>query len=77
MVLLYEHWLVTETTLMALVDMVMSVRGAPTTAGVGGLTDTSVSTTTAEKWEKKQMPGAKRVYMTETLQTFTLKVTEC
>lgn len=49
MVLLYEHWLVTETTLMALVDMVMSVRGAPTTAGVGGLTDTSVSTTTAEK----------------------------
>ena len=44
MVLLYEHWLVTETTLMALVDIVMSVRGAPTTAA--GPTDTSLSNTT-------------------------------
>ena len=45
MVLLYEHWLVTETTLMALVDIVMSVRGAPTTAAAVGPTDTSLSNT--------------------------------
>lgn len=30
----------TETTLMALVDMVISVRGAPTTAAAEGPTDT-------------------------------------
>lgn len=47
MVLLYEHWLVTETTLMAFVDIVMSVRGAPTTAAAVGATDAALSNTTA------------------------------
>ena len=49
MVLLYEHWLVTETTLMALEDMVMSVRGAPITAAAVGPTDTSLSNTITGK----------------------------
>lgn len=48
MVLLYEHWLVTETTLMALVDIVMSVKGAPTTAAAVGATDTPLSNTTGK-----------------------------
>lgn len=52
MVLLYEHWLVTETTLIALVDIVMSVRGAPTTAAAVGPTDTSLSNTTTGKRNK-------------------------
>lgn len=49
MVLLYEHWLVTDTSLIALVDMVMSVSGAPTTAAAAGPTDTSLSNTTTGK----------------------------
>lgn len=36
---------------MALVDKVMSVRGAPTTAAAVGATETPLSRTTA-KWEK-------------------------
>lgn len=51
MVLLYEHWLVTETTLIALVDIVMSVRGAPTTAAAVGATDTPLSSTTVKSGE--------------------------
>lgn len=58
MVLLYEHWLVTETTLMALEDMVMSVRGAPTTAAAAGPTDTSLSnTTTGNRGENMLRPS--------------------
>lgn len=52
MVLLYEHWLVTETTLMALLDIVMSVRGAPTTAAAVGPTDCSLSNTTTGNTRK-------------------------
>lgn len=66
MVLLYEHWLVTETTLMALVDIVMSVRGAPTTAAAVGATDTSLSnTTTGHKgdttWRTAEITFAKKI----------------
>lgn len=54
MVLLYEHWLVTDTTLIALVDSVMSVRGAPTTAAAVGATDTPLSNTTGGRGETRQ-----------------------
>lgn len=57
MVLLYEHWLVTETTLMALVDMVMSVSGAPTTAAAEGPTDTSLSNATTGHKRNKTTVG--------------------
>ncbi len=67
MVLLYEHWLVTETTLMALVDIVMSVRGAPTTAAAVGATDTPLSNTTG-KWGETRLQGM--------LQTIAQMITE-